>query len=60
MPLEPIDKSRLILAYGQHWRRSEVRWSHGKDWQMLGRVGTNRWDSAMRFRLRARRLCVGA
>jgi hypothetical protein len=42
VPLEPMDKSRLILAYGRHWRRGEVCWSHGQRWQLLGRVGVKR------------------
>ena len=42
MALQPLDRSRLVLAYGRHWRRAEVRWSSGIQWQMLGRVGNRR------------------
>ncbi|WP_353953565.1 hypothetical protein V6K52_09185 [Knoellia sp. S7-12] len=42
MALEPLDRSRLVLAFGRHWRRDEVRWSTGNQWQMLGRVSDRR------------------
>ncbi|MEP7737998.1 hypothetical protein ABKW28_10130 [Nocardioides sp. 31GB23] len=42
MRIEPLDKSRLVLAYGLNWKRNEVSWSTGWDWQMLGRVGNRR------------------
>lgn len=40
--LAALDRSRLILAYGRHWRRDEVDWGHGSKWQMLGRIGDRR------------------
>lgn len=40
MALDPIDPSRLILAYGRHWDPRQIQWSTGDNWQMLGRIGS--------------------
>src|SRR3954469_9668088 len=40
--LGPLDRTRLIQAYGRHWRRNEVTWGSGWNWHMLGRVGSRR------------------